>query len=73
MSFHAKPGCPSHLVDVYKKAVNAFLSFYLLLSITGEIFASIKTCEQRLRGFILAKGFNIAHIGGGNKEYLGCR
>ena len=70
MSFHAKPGCPSHLVDVYKKAVNVLPSSYLLLSVTGEIFTSIEACEQRLRGFALAEGFDIAQTGGGNKRIL---
>ena len=73
MSFHAKPGCPSHLVDVYEKAVNALPSSYLLLFIIGEIFTSIEACEQRLRGFALAEGFDIAHTGGGNKECPGRR
>ena|SRR5437764_4149976 len=68
MSFHAKPGCPSHLVDVYEKAVNALPSSYLLPLVTGEIFTSIEACEQRLRGFALAEGFDIAHTGGGNKR-----
>jgi len=24
MPFHAKPGCPRHLVDVYEEAINVF-------------------------------------------------
>src|ERR1700733_15057914 len=73
MPFHAKPGCPRHLVDVYEKAVNALPSSYLLAFVTGEAFASTKACEQRLRGFALAEGFDIAHTGGGNKRVPGGR
>ena len=73
MSFYAKPGCPSHLVDIYEKAVNALPSSYLLPPVTGEVFASIEACEQRLRGFALAEGLDITHTGGGNKECPGRR
>jgi hypothetical protein len=48
--------------------VNALPAPYLLSPVTGEVFASIKACEQRLRGFTLAKEFDISHIGGGNKR-----
>ena len=68
MPFHAKPGCPRHLVDIYEKAVNAFPSPYLLPPVTGEVFTSIEACEQRLRGFALAEGFDIVRIGAGNKR-----
>jgi hypothetical protein len=73
MPFHAKPGCPKHLVNVYKKAVNALPSSYLLPPVIGEVFTSIEACEQRLRGFALAEGFNIAHTGGGNQGVPGGR
>ena len=73
MSFYAKPGCPRHLVNIYKKAVNTLPSSYLLLPITGKVFTSIEACEQRLRGFALAKGFDITHTGGGNKRVPGGR
>jgi len=73
MPFHAKPGCPRHLVDVYEGAVNALPSSYLLPPATGEVFTSIEACEQRLRGFALAEGFDIAHTGGGNKRVPGGR
>ena len=43
-------------------------SSYLLSPVTGEIFTSIEACEQRLRGFALAEGFDIAHTEGGNKR-----
>jgi hypothetical protein len=45
MPFHAKPGCPIYLVDVYEKAVNALPSSYLLPPIIGEVFTSIEACE----------------------------
>ena len=73
MSFHAKPGCPKHLVDIYERAVNALPSSYLLPPVIGEVFISIEACEQRLRGFALAEGFDIAHTGGGNKQCLSRR
>jgi hypothetical protein len=73
MPFHAKPGCPRHLVDVYDRAVNALPSSYLLPPVTGEVFTSIEACEQRLRGFALAEGFDIAHTGGCNKRVPGGR
>ncbi len=53
MSFHAKPGCPKHLVAVYERAVNVLLTAFLLLPVTGEIFNDIPACERRLRGFAL--------------------
>ena len=70
MPFHAKPGCPGHLGDVYEKAVNALPSSYLLPPVTGEVFASIEACEQRLR---VSEGYDIAHTGGGNKRVPGGR
>ena len=73
MPFHAKPGCPRYLVDVYEKAMNALPSSYLLPPVTGEVFTSIEACEQRPRGFALAKGFDIAHTGGGKKRVPGGR
>jgi hypothetical protein len=67
MSFHVKPGCLSHLIDIYEKAVNAFSFSYLLPSVIDEIFASIEACEQHLHDFTLAEEFDIAHTRGGNK------
>ena len=45
MPFHAKPGCPRHLVDVYERAVNDLPSSYLLPPVTGE--AEKKAREQQ--------------------------
>ena len=73
MPFHAKPGCPKHLINVYERAVNAQPTSYLLPPITGEVFDSIAACEARLRGFALAEGFDIAHTGGGNKRVPSAR
>jgi hypothetical protein len=73
MPFHAKPGCPKHLVDVYEKAVNAQPVSYLLPPVTGEVFTSIAACEARLRGFALAEGFDIVRTGGGNKRVPSAR
>ena len=73
MSFHAKPGCPSHLINLYEKAVNALPAPYLLSPVTGEIFVSIEACEQRLRGFALAEGFDISHTGEDNKHVSDAR
>jgi hypothetical protein len=73
MSFHAKPGCPSHLVNIYEKTVNALPAPYLLPPVIGEVFASVEACEQRLRGFALAEGFDIVRAGVGNKCVPGSR
>ena len=73
MPFHAKPGCPKHLVDIYERAVNAQPASYLLPPVTGEVFASIAACEARLRGFALAEGFDIVQTGGGNKRVPSAR
>ena len=69
MSFHAKPGCLNHLINIYEKAVNALPSSYLLPPVTGEVFVSIEACKQRLCGFTLAEGFDIVRIGGGSKHF----
>jgi hypothetical protein len=58
------PAAPRHLVDVYEKAVNALPSSYHFPPVTGEVFASIEACEQRLRGFALAEGIDIMQTGG---------
>ena len=73
MSFHAKPGCPSHLVNIYEKTVNALPAPCLLPPVTGEVFASVEACEQRLRGFALAEGSDIVRAGAGNKRVPGGR
>jgi hypothetical protein len=73
MPFHAKPGCPKHLVDVYEKVVNAQPASYLLPPVTGEVFTSIAACEARLRGFALAEGFDIVQTGAGNKRVPSAR
>ncbi len=68
MSFHAKSGCPKHLVAVYERAVNALPTAFLLPPATGEVFDDIPACERRLRGLALAEGFDIAHTGGGYRR-----
>ena len=67
ISFYAKPGCPSHLINIYEKVVNTLPSSYLLLLVIGEVFTSIEACKQRLCSFALAKGFNIIYTGEDNK------
>jgi hypothetical protein len=42
-------------------------SSYLLPPHTGEIFASMENCNQRLCGYAFAEGFNIVRKGGGSK------
>ena len=53
--------------------MNALPAPYLLPPVTGEVFVSIEACEQRLRGFALAEGFDIAHTGGGSKHFPSAR
>jgi hypothetical protein len=67
MSWHAKPGCPAHHHAAVERIVNAMPSSYLLAPYTGEIFPSLEDCNQRLRGYAFAEGFNIIRKGEGLK------
>jgi hypothetical protein len=73
MVYHAPSGCPEHLVGALERHVNALPVAQLSPPQTGEIFNSIRDCEQRLRGFSLAEGFDIALSGGGTKKVPGAR
>ena len=53
--------------------MNALPAAYLLLLQSGEIFNSIPYCERRLRGYVLAEGFDIVQTGGGKKSQAGAR
>jgi ribulose 1,5-bisphosphate carboxylase large subunit-like protein len=68
MPFHVKPGYSKYFIDVYEKAVNTQPVSYLLLSIIGEVFTFIAAYKVRLRGFALAKGFDIMRTSGDNKR-----
>jgi hypothetical protein len=63
MSWHAKPGCLAHHRAAVKRLVNAMPSSYLLLPYIGEVFASLKDYNLRLRGFAFAEGLNIIRKG----------
>ena len=72
-TWHAKPGCPRHLIAVLERAVNALPSEWLLPPRTGEIFDSIEHCRRRLQGYSLAEGFEVVQTGGGTKQNSAAR
>jgi hypothetical protein len=53
--------------------VNAMPAEWLIPPRTGEVFDSILLCKRRLRGFSLAKGFDIVQMGEGNARVPGAR
>jgi hypothetical protein len=65
MPWSAKPGCAPHHRAAVERLVNSLPSSYLLPPISGELFDSLEDCNQRLRGFALAEGFDIVRHGGG--------
>jgi hypothetical protein len=65
MPWHAKPGCSKHHVAALERLVNSFPPGWLLPPNTGKIFASKELCNNRLRAFALAEGFDIVRNGGG--------
>src|SRR4030095_10552388 len=73
MVWHAKPGCPQHLVATLERAVNSLPPEWLLSPCTGEIFDSIDHCKRRLPGYALAEGFEFVQTGGGTKQNPGAR
>jgi hypothetical protein len=73
MPWSAKPGCPQHHRATVERMINALPPSYLLLPSSGELFDSLDDCTDRLRGFTLAEGFDLARTGGGNKKVPGCR
>src|SRR6266849_2010452 len=73
MVWHAKPGCPKHLVAALERHVNALPAAYLLPPQSGEIFDNIPHYKRRLRGYSLAKGFDIVQTGGGKRSQPGAR
>jgi hypothetical protein len=72
MVYHTPPACPKHLVDALERAVNALPASWLSPR-TGEVFATIADCEQRLRGYCIAEGLNIVRTGGGTRAAPGAR
>jgi hypothetical protein len=73
MSWSAKPGCLPHHRAAVERMVNALPASYLMPPCSGELFDSLDDCTDRLRGFALAEGFDVARTGGGNKRMPGCR
>jgi hypothetical protein len=67
MSWQAKSGCAEHHRAAVERAVNLLPLHWLLHPQTGEVFDSLDHCNRRLRGYALAKGFNIVHKEGGSK------
>ncbi len=61
MLWYAKPECLEHHCAAVKRIINTLSSLYLLLSCLGELFKGLEDCNRRLRGYILAKDFNIIY------------
>src|SRR5271163_4938606 len=66
--WRAPERCPTHLKPLIEELVNALPLAWLDEPATGEVYASLEECEQRLRGFSLSKGFDIVRTGGGNRR-----
>jgi len=47
--------------------------FYFLVSSSGELFKGLKEYNRRLRGYVLAEGFDIIRHRGGIKALLSYR
>ena len=73
MVWHAKQGCPMHRRAPLERAVNALPTEWLKTPRIGEVFDGIIECERHLRGYALAKGFDIIRNSGGTKKHLGRR
>ena len=59
MPWQAKSGCAEHNLAAVERAVNALPPMWLLEPQSGEIFEGLDRCNDRLRGFALAEGFDI--------------
>jgi hypothetical protein len=59
MSWQAKSGCAKHHRAAVERIVNAFPPSYLLPPCSGEIFENLDECTSRLRGYSVAKGFDV--------------
>ena len=70
MLWQAKVGCAEYYRAIIERIVNAFPLVQLLLSYTGEIFNNLEYYNRRLKGFSLAKEFDIVYKNGGIKIYL---
>jgi hypothetical protein len=51
--------CPKHIKSELKARVRSFPASFLLPLIAGEVFENPDTCQERLRGWALSKGFAI--------------
>jgi hypothetical protein len=65
MPWATRAGCPKHLVAALEATVNSYPDEWLLLPQTGEEFPSLAACNDRLRVYALAEGFDIVRHGGG--------
>jgi hypothetical protein len=67
MPWQAKPGCAEHHRAALERMVNTLPPSYLLVPSSGELFKGLEECNRRLRGYVLAEGFDIIKHGGGTK------
>jgi hypothetical protein len=58
MSWQAKSGCAKHHRAAVERMVNAFPPS-MLPPCLGEIFENLDECTSRLRGYSVAKGFDV--------------
>jgi hypothetical protein len=73
MPWKAKSGCAEHHRAAVERLVNSLPPSYLLPPRSGEIFADLNDCTNRLRGYALAEGFDVMRHGGGTKMNPACR
>src|ERR1700739_3462788 len=57
--WRAPPGCPEHIRYTVEKVVNSYPSAWRDEPATGEVFSSIKECQERLVAFSLSQGFDV--------------
>ena len=67
MPQHAKPRCAEHHRAALKRIINTLPPSYLLIPSSGELFKGLKEYNRRLRGYALAKDFDIIKYKSGIK------
>jgi hypothetical protein len=64
----AHPDCPEHIKSELEARVRSFPASFLLPLIAGEVFENPDTCQERLQGWALSKGFIIVRKSGSLKQ-----
>ena len=65
------PRCPPHLRQHLKRLVNGSPASWLSPPIIGEVSETLIEAERRLRGFLLAEGFDVVRTSGDSQRVPG--